>query len=256
MCSAVHAAAGAADVPLLQDATLKLSSLAICPEAPFHHMKVQLSCSYMDQLGGPVFYRQEPLELDCTDSYGNKLKIYDISSDAERVFESEHADPVRISLTIQPPSPGAEWVRIRGFLLCAFGDRLEELPSVVLPVREEGASHEIPLGCADGEKVKLSLKKFSKTWDLRIEGKKDFHFYSFAVRCEDGSPLKGRGKMSGLRNGKRSWGRGFFIPERTRSLKVGVSYWSEFMLRKVPVDFKISVGGVLLPFSASTGTDS
>lgn len=260
MCSAAYAGAGATDVPLLREATLKVVSLEIHPEdpfcQPFPETTLRFFCSYMDQLGGPVFYRQDPLELDCTDSFGRKLNVREVSSQSGEFFQCGHADPVQIDLTLQPLSPGAEWIRIRGFFLCAFADGLEYLPSVVLPLKEDSPRREIPFKGPKPGKIELSLKKVSNAWEVKIAGKQEFYFHSLSIKCEDGFPVKEDGRGTGWSGDKRSWNKRVVVPSHAQALKVDVSYWSMFMLRKIPVDVKIGVGGFQSPVAIKTEKSS
>lgn len=249
--AAVQPAAVATDVPLLREAVLNLSFLRVLVEDPVDRiipqLLVGLSCSYEDQLGCPVFYEEVPEALVCTDSTGKSLKVYRVSADTDREFDAGHGDPVWLSLAIQRPDPGAEWVRVRGFLLCAFADDLVELPTVVLPLQEEGSKVDLPLEKPRKDKVALSLQKSFKFWALKVEGRSDFYFNSLSVRDENGLPLKGRGGWSSRGRKMRMWGEAYRVSPRSRSLRVVVSYWNKRMLRKVPVDMKICLGGVAVP---------
>ncbi len=251
MCAAGHSVVASMDVPLLRNAELRLSSLKILVEDPVIKVIPQLllgmSCVYEDQLGGPVFYEEVPQELVCTDSTGKNLKVYMGSSDATKVFGVGHGDPVCLSIVMQCPDPGAEWVHLRGFFLCAFADDLVELPVVILPLLEDGTRVELPLKRPGNDKVSLTLKKGLKYWSLRVEGRRDFYFNSMSVREENGLPLKGRGHWSSWGGKSRAWGKDYLVPSRCRSLRVAISYWNKRMLRKVPVDMKISLGGAVAP---------
>lgn len=249
-CAAMQSVAASTDVPLLREAVLNLSFLRVLIEDPVDRiipqLLVGLSCSYQDQLGCPVFYEEAPRELACTDSTGKALKVYKVSADADREFDAGHGDPVWLSMAIQRPDPGAEWVRIRGFLLCAFADDLVELPTAVLPLLEEGVKVELPLEKHRKDKVALILQKSFKFWTLKVEGGSDFYFNSLNVRDENGLPLKGRGGWSSRGKKLRMWGKAYCVSPRSRSLRVVVSYWNKRMLRKVPVDMKICLGGTAL----------
>lgn len=247
VCSAVHPAVASTNVPLLREAALNLSYLGLLVEDPFEKVIPQvllgLLCTYEDQLGGPVFYEEAPKELVCTDSTGKELKVYRVSADADRAFGVGHGDPVCFAVAVQRPDPGAEWVRLRGFLLCAFADDLVELPAVVLPLPEEEAQVELPLEKPRKDMVTLTLKKSFKLWTLKVKGKSDFYFNSFNVRDENGLPLKGRPGLSSRGREVRMWRKDYRVPARSRSLRVVVSYWNKRMFRKVPVDMKIGLGG-------------
>lgn len=252
-CAAVQPVAASMDVPLLREAVLNLSFLRVLIEDSMDGVVPQflvgLSCSYEDQLGGPVFYEEVPKELFCTDSTGKALDIYLVSADADRAFDVGHGDPVWITMAVQRPDPSAEWVRVRGFLLCAFADDLEELPPVVLPLQEAGTTVKLPLEKPRKDKVTLTLKKSSAFWKLQVEGKSDFYFNSFHVKDEYGQVPKGKDTFTLSSRGRkmRMWGRGYRISPRNRSVRVVVSYWNKRMFRKVPVDMKISLGGAAVP---------
>lgn len=158
-----------------------------------------------------------------------------------------HGDPVWFAVAIQRPDPGAEWVRLRGFLLCAFADDLVELPAVVLPLLEEGTRVELPLEKPRKDKVALTLEKNFNRWNLKVEGRSDFYFNSMSVREENGLPLKGRGDLNSRGRKMRMWGKDYRVSARCRSLRVVVSYWNKRMFRKVPVDMKIGLGGAAIP---------
>lgn len=251
MYTAVQPAVASTNVPLLRDAELRLSFLRILVEDPVTKVIPQLllgmSCVYEDQLGGPVFYEEAPQELVCTDSTGKELKIYRVSADATKAFGVGHGDPVWFAVAIQRPEPGAEWVRLRGFLLCAFADDLVELPAVVLPLLEEGSNVEVPLEKPRKDKVALTLEKSFNSWKLKVEGRSDFYFNSMVVREENGLPLKGRGDVNGRSGKMRMWKMDYRVSARCRSLRVVVSYWNKRMFRKVPVDMKIGLGGAAVP---------
>lgn len=251
MCAAVQPAVAATDVPLLRNAVLNLSFLRILVEDPMDKIVPQLLlgvlCTYEDQLGCPVFYEAAPEELVCTDSTGKNLKVYQVSADATKAFDAGHGDPVWLGISVQRPDSGAEWVRLRGFLLCAFADDLVELPAVVLPLREEGEKVELPLVKPRRDKVTLTLKKYFKRWKLEVEGKSDFYFNSLNVRDEDGVVLKGRGDLNSRSGQKRMWGKHYRVSSRSHSVRVVVSYWNKRMFRKVPVDMKISLGEAVVP---------
>lgn len=250
-CAAIQPVAASTDVPLLREAVLNLSFLRVLIEDSVDRvipqLLVGLSCSYEDQLGGPVFYEEVPEALFCTDSTGKILKIYRVSADADRAFDVGHGDPVWITMAIQRPDPGAEWVHIRGFLMCAFADDLVELSPVVLPLREKEATVELPLEKPRKDKVALTLKKSYELWKLQVEGRSDFYFNSFHVRDENGQALKGQGTLSSRGRKMRLWGRSYRVSSRSRSVRVVVSYWNKRMFRKVPVDMKIGLGGSAFP---------
>lgn len=249
--AAVQPAVASTNVPLLREAALNVSFLRILMEDPvakiIPQLLVGMLCIYEDQLGGPVFYEEAPEELACTDSTGKNLKIYRVSADATRAFGVGHGDPVWFAIAIQQPDPGAEWVRLRGFLLCAFADDLAELPAVVLPLLEEGARAEVPLERPRKDKVALTLEKRFNLWKLKVEGRSDFYFNSMNVREENGLALKGRGGLSSRDRKTCMWVKDYRVSARSRSLRVVVSYWNKRMFRKVPVDMKIGLGGVAVP---------
>ena len=251
VCSAIHPAVASTNVPLLRDAALHLSFLRILVEDPvtkiIPELLLGMSCVYEDQLGGPVFYEEAPEELVCTDSTGRSLKIYRVSADATKASGVGHGDPVWFAVAIQRPDPGAEWVRLRGFLLCAFADDLVELPAVVLPLLEEGTRVELPLEKPRKDKVALTLERNFNRWNLKVEGRSDFYFNSMSVREENGLPLKGRGDLNSRGRKMRMWGKDYRVSARCRSLRVVVSYWNKRMFRKVPVDMKIGLGGAAIP---------
>jgi len=251
VCAVGHSAVASMNVPLLRNAELRLSFLRILVEDPVIKVIPQLllgmSCVYEDQLGGPVFYEEVPQELVCTDSTGKNLKVYRVSADATKAFGVGHGDPVSLSIAMQGPDPGAEWVHLRGFFLCAFADELVELPVVILPLLEDGAREELSLKRPGNDKVSLTLKKSLNGWSLRVEGRRDFYFNSMSVREENGLPLKGRGNWNSQSRKMRMWGQDYRVSARCRSLRVVVSYWNKRMFRKVPVNMKISLGGAAVP---------
>lgn len=250
-CAAVQPVAASTDVPLLREAALNLSFLKVigegCEERGIPRLVVGLLCSYEDQLGGPLLYEEVPKELFCTDSTGKALRIYRVSADPDKTVGVGHGDPVWITVAVQTPDPSAEWVRIRGFLLCAFADDLTELPAVVLPLREEGTLLDVPLEKPRKGRISLSLKKSFEGWTLEVTGKRDYYFNSFHVRDENGLPLKAKGNRTGWSGDVRTWGKDYCVTTRSRSMCVVVTYWNKCMLRKVPVDMKIGLGGTAAP---------
>lgn len=249
MCAAASAALAAPEVPLLGEPRLDLLCLEVRPAGGyaqfFPELLVELACSYKDQLGGPVFHEQDPGEIVCTDSTGKVLKVHRVTSESRGWYHVRHGDDCRISLAMQIPSPGAEWVRLKGSLLCGFADDLVELPAVVLPLKEE-AAEEISLPGSAKEKITLSLTSLKHAWKLQVEGKPGFYFESFSVKDDCGVtvPRVLHGKSSGRSSERCSWGLQYLVPDQARSLQVAVSYWRTCVVRRVPVDVKIRLGGI------------
>ena len=100
-----------------------------------------------------------------------------------------HGDPVRICMRSPAPDSSAEWVRLRGSLLCAFGEETAELDPVTFFLEKEEARVRVPASDSSGKEVTLSLKKYPEAWGLKVEGDMDFHFSSFLVRDEEGMVL-------------------------------------------------------------------
>lgn len=255
MCSAACAACAAPGIPLLRDSRLDLYSLEVWSGGPFNHFPQQLVlnflCAYEDQLGGPVFYDQHPQDIVCTDSTGKVLQMERVVAESSNPFWIGHGDPVRISMALQVPDAAAEWIRLRGDLLCAFADGLEELPPVTLPLRPEGFKMEVPLKSPRRDKVLLSLNRREGAWSVEVAGAPDFSFAFLSIRDDSGLPVHKQAKGSGYGHTGtcRYWFHHYLVSPRARSLQVVVSYWSSYTVRKVPMDMKICLGGIQPPVS-------
>ena len=154
------------------------------------------------------------------------------------------------------PDSSAEWVRLRGSLLCAFGEETAELGPVTFFLDKEEAKIRVPLPDSSGKEVTLSLKKYPEAWGLKVEGDMDFHFRAFLVKDDKGMVLpeyawrQGNSffPSSGRESSKsRFWETGYLVPEKIRSLKATVSYWNKVTLRQVPLDLRIGAGGMIAP---------
>ena len=259
-CMAVEAGCPAPTAALLGHPRLELCGMDVRPALRFSLrppvMMLRLLCRYEDQLGAPVYYDQNTEDITCTDSSGNVLKISHVCSESEKSQRPFHGDPVRICMRSPAPDSSAEWVRLRGSLLCAFGEETAELDPVTFFLEKEEARVRVPLPDSSGKEVTLSLKKYPEAWGLKVEGDMDFHFSSFLVRDEEGMVLPeyawrqgssffpGSGQESGK---SRFWETGYLVPEKIRSLKVTVSYWNKVALRQVPLDLRIGAGGMMAP---------
>lgn len=67
------------------------------------------------------------------------LKISHVCSESEKSQRPFHGDPVRICQRSPAPDSSAEWVRLRGSLLCAFGEETAELDPVTFFLEKEEA---------------------------------------------------------------------------------------------------------------------
>ena len=94
--------------------------------------------------------------------------------------------PSGFSCVLQAPASSAEWVRLRGNLLCAFGEETAELGPVTFFLDKEEAKIRVPLPDSSGKEVTLSLKKYPEAWGLKVEGDMDFHFRAFLVKDDKG----------------------------------------------------------------------
>lgn len=240
------------EVPVLREAVLEVSSLTIRSGyedrlfPPF--LSVDLECSYLDQLGGPVLYQMNPGTVSCTDSAGNTMKIETISSQSTDWYLTEHGGDINLSLRMSPPSPETEWIHLKGFFVCAFADDFETLPVVQMPVRDN-ASVDIALGKDGKEKVTLLLENKSGYWSLEVTSKLDFHLKSAQVVDNDGIIVKKslNGKGWGRSGEDKSIRMGFDIQDGTQFVSVKLSHWNKLTFRKIPVDMKLSLGGIILP---------
>lgn len=240
------------EVPVLREAVLEVSSLTIRSGyedrffPPF--LSVDLECSYLDQLGGPVLYQMNPGTVSCTDSTGKTMKIETISSQPTDWYLTEHGGDINLSLRMSPPSPETEWVHLQGFFVCAFADDFETLPVVQMLVRDK-ASVDIALGKDGKEKVTLLLEDKSEYWSLRVTSKLDFHLKSIQVVDSDGIIVKKNlsGKGRGRSSEDKSIHMGFDIEDEREFVFVKLSHWNKLTFRKIPVDMKLSLGGIILP---------
>lgn len=139
-CMAVEAGCPAPTAALLGHPRLELCGMDVRPALRFSLrppvMMLRLLCRYEDQLGAPVYYEQNTEDITCTDSSGNVLKISHVCSESEKSQRPFHGDPVRICMRSPAPDSSAEWVRLRGSLLCAFGEETAELDPVTFSWRK------------------------------------------------------------------------------------------------------------------------
>ena len=168
-CMAVEAGCPAPAAALLSHPRLELRGMDVRPALRFSLrppvMMLKLLCRYEDQLGAPVYYEQNPEDVTCTDSNGNVLKISHICSESEKSQRPFHGDPVRIFMRSPAPDSSAEWVRLRGSLLCAFGEETAELGPVTFFLDKEEAKIRVPLPDSSGKEVTLSLKNTRRPGD-------------------------------------------------------------------------------------------
>lgn len=224
----------------------------------------------------PVKPRQE---LTVTDSNGTILKLHSVCLDTEWMNDKRKSR-VGVSIRLNDvPSAGARWVRISGHLFLPLSNGLEELDfgkvelkeggiavPAVDPVAVRDALENDGLDVADVsvlETVVLKVMKLEPNpdfparkepgveWKFMVYSGTAFQAEDFVFRDMSGVELKPRRTCCHKDNGHR--GMSFLFSPSPRFLEVSVLYQGPPRVRKIPVDLKLGLGGVIPPPGGASG---
>lgn len=269
----------AKDVPYagtsLKGPVIGLSSMGLVRGEPFNFVKtrIDLYCVFP----GPEMLVPEQLEQDlaAVDSNGVRLRVRSVRL-WEGMVRDKRLRRVNISVHLKDvPSPGSSWVKVSGTLFLPLCNGLESLDFGKVELKESGVSIPVPDPIAvrralENNRVEVADMAKLETVTLKVtrqQGRNShapanapgmewkFMVYSEVYaenmfRAQDFvfHDLKGR-KLNPLPtcdySSSEDRGKSFLFHPSPRFVNVEVLYQGPSRIRKVPVDIKIGIGGVM-----------
>lgn len=273
----------AADVPVktvscsgseMKEAIVGVNSMSFSLEKCFSRVietRIRLYCIL--PFCGMLAPIQTKQKLTVTDSNGVSMKLRSVQLDNQWIRD-EKMRRVSIYLRLDGvPSPGARWVHISGHLFLPLSNGLESLDFGKVELKEGGVS--IPsldpvavrnalendgvdvadvaaletvvlkVTRVDARRMRLHTHERGEEWKFMVYADTMFRAENFIFHDMSGMELKPRKTCEYQDNGQK--GKSFLFSSTPRFVDVSVLYQGPPRIRKIPVNLKLALGGVMPP---------
>lgn len=272
---------------IVQDAKVGLTEMTVIRHSrsmrwyPERSCAIRLYCVF--PCSGELAPDQLKHNLQVVDSNGREMRIESIQLSRQSVRGTELRHVECMILLKAMPAPGVRWLSLRGDLVipmsggfkildCGEVELLEEGRTLVLPdpVTEqelmEGSTDVADMGRVGTLSLKVTKLKLSERtgrlrkeakgdeWKFMVYAKSSFRLENFIFRDAKGDELNIPKTCTYTENGHH--GLSFLFNTQTRFVNVEVKYQGPAQIYRIPVNFRLGLGGVMPPAPVAPGHGS